>query len=871
MSKIVIVDGNSIMFRAYYATAYSGNLMQTSSGIYTNAIYTFIVMMQKILSTENMTNLFIAFDKGKKTLRHKEYDDYKGTRKKMPEELAMQIPFIKEYLDVIGINRLELDDYEADDIVGTLAKRSKDLFDEVEVISGDKDLLQLVGGNIKVFLTKKGLTDLDEYNELNFFEKMDFIPSQLIDYKGLVGDSSDNLPGIPGIGPKTATKLLKEFHTLENIIDNAENIKGKTGTLILENKEQALKCKHLATIYTDAMFELDINETKIKEVDKKALRKFYERFEFNSFIKRLGDIEEENNETISFNEIIVNPNKLDISSNKIYIDIELNDENNHRGNVLGIAILNNNNRYFLNKNYNLIKDFLNNNDYELVTTDSKKLIIGLKKLGFDVENIIFDLTLASYLVDPSLGSKDVKDMIEKFISSNLPYAESVYGKKRPFVIDDENKLINYSLDKLSYLEKVESVVVNRLKDEKTYDLLISMELPLAKVLADVEMNGFKVDLNRLSELGQVFNEKISELEKEIYEAAGHEFNIASPKQLGVVIFEEMQLAKGKKNKTGYSTSADVLEKLAKNHPFAKMILEYRKYAKLVSTYVNGLESEIYEDGLVHTTFKQALTLTGRLSSVEPNIQNIPVRTEEGRLIRSAFIPRQNDGILVSADYSQIELRVLATIAGCDTMIKEINEGIDFHTSTAAKIYNISLNEVTKEQRRIAKAVNFGIVYGMSAFGLSEDLGISVQEANDFIYRYFEVYPEIKSYLNRVVNETMEKGYTATYFNRRRYIPEIQNSNFMIKEFGKRTAMNAPIQGTAADIMKLAMIAVDKKIKENNLNSKMVAQVHDELIIDATRDELFTVIDILKETMSQVVNIGVNLDVDVEVGANWNLK
>ena len=871
MSKIVIVDGNSIMFRAYYATAYTGNLMQTSTGIYTNAIYTFIVMMQKILATENMTNLFIAFDKGKKTLRHQEYDDYKGTRKKMPEELAMQIPFIKEYLDVIGINRLELDDYEADDIVGTIATKSKNIFDEVEVISGDKDLLQLVGGNIKVFLTKKGLTDLDEYNESNFFEKLDFTPTQLIDYKGLVGDSSDNLPGIPGIGPKTATKLLKEYHTLENIIDNATNIKGKTGTLILENKDQALKCKKLATIYTDAIFDLDINETLVKEVDKKALRKFYERFEFTSFIKRLGEIVEEKKEVTSFSEIVLNPTKINISGNKIYLDIELSNENNHRSEVLGISLINNNNRYYLNENYQILKDILLNNDIDKVTTDSKKLIIGLNKLNINVNNITFDLTLASYLVDPSLGSKDIKDMIEKFIPTNLPYSENVYGKKRPYVIEDENKLINYSLDKLSYLEKVESTIVNKLKEEKTYDLLTNMELPLSSVLARVEINGFKIDLNRLKELGNLFNEKIAELEKGIYDAAGHEFNIASPKQLGVVIFEEMCLAKGKKNKTGYSTSADVLEKLAKNHPFPKMVLEYRKYAKLVSTYVNGLESEIYADGLLHTTFKQALTLTGRLSSVEPNIQNIPVRTEEGRLIRSAFIPRYEDGILVSADYSQIELRVLATIAKCDTMIKEINEGIDFHTSTAAKIHNIPLSEVTKEQRRIAKAVNFGIVYGMSAFGLSEDLGISVQEANDFIYRYFEVYPEIKAYLNNVVNETMEKGYTTTYFNRRRYIPEIQNTNFMVKEFGKRTAMNAPIQGTAADIMKLAMIAVDKKLKQNNLKSKLVAQVHDELIVDATRDELFIVMDILKETMSSVVNIGVLLDVDVEVGANWNLK
>ncbi len=880
MSKIVVVDGNSIMFRAYYATAYTGNLMKTSSGIYTNAIYTFIIMMNKIMSIDGLTNIFIAFDKGKKTKRHQEYGDYKGTRTKMPEELAMQIPYIKEYLDVVGINRLELDDYEADDIVGTVAFRSKNVFDEVEIISGDRDLLQLVQDNIKVFLTKKGLTDLDEYNKDNFFEKLDFYPNQLIDYKGLIGDSSDNLPGIPGVGPKTATKLLKEYQTLDNLIENVDSLKGKVKEQIVEFKEQALKTKHLATIYTDADFELDLESTKVVEPNKKILKQYFERFEFNSFIKRLGEITEKDEvvsdeQKVELNyQVVVNPDNINLSKvENISVEVEISEDNYHHASLLGVTLFVNNTGYYFDKEHineevvNILKD-VNIKKYLL---DSKKTITVLSKNNMEINNVVFDLTLGAYLVDPVLGPKDYNDICERFSCLGLGYAESVYGKKNPYVIDNIEEVIEYSVKKCLYLTLVMPKILKKLAETKALDLLYKMELPLARVLAEVELNGFKVDKNRLDELGNIFNQKLKVLEENIYLMAGHEFNISSPKQLGVIIFEEMQLAKGKKNKTGYSTAADVLEKLAKKHPFPKMILEYRKYAKLVSTYINGLEEQIHHDGLVHTIFKQALTLTGRLSSTEPNIQNIPIRTEEGRLIRSAFVPRTGDGVLVSADYSQIELRVLASISNCQAMIEEINNGVDFHSSTAAKIFNIELNEVTKEMRRIAKAVNFGIVYGMSAYGLSEDLSISVADATNFINRYFEIYPEIKKYLNDVVNNTLETGYTETLFNRRRYIPEIQNSNYNIQEFGKRTAMNAPIQGTAADIMKYAMISVQNKLKELNLKSKMVAQVHDELIIDCVKEEVEIVSTILKETMQSVVDINVLLDVDVETGSNWNLK
>lgn len=886
IKKIILLDGNSLMFRAYYATAYSGNLMKTSDNLYTNAVYAFVNMMNKILETPNLTNLFVAFDKGKKTFRHQAYQEYKGGRKPMPEEFAMQIPFIKEYLDILKIKRLETDDYEADDLIGTVANLFKDQFDEIEIITGDHDLLQLVGGNVKVLLTKKGLSDLEEYNENNFQTLMGISPKQLIDYKGLRGDSSDNLPGVSGIGDKTALKLLNEYHDLENIIQNVDQIKGKMGEAIKNNQEMALLCKKLATIETNAVIDIKEEETLIKEPDFKTLRAFFEKLEFKSFLKKLpinkeGTLfDQENNVEVDFDENNFYINDLNVAleilnNEVVTIEVELDNDNYHKANLLALGLYNKKAVYLdktLLQDENLIKAL--NTHHIFYTTDAKKTYVSLKYLGIVLDDFGFDVTLASYVVNPSYVSSDIKTIMEHFIPTNLAYMEEIYGKKSLYVNPGEAILSKYLLTKCCLVEKVKDVVDEIFKTNNQYQLYYEIELPLAKVLGEVELNGFKVNENKLQEVGNYFNELMKTKEQEIFSLVGHEFNVASPKQLGIVLFEELQLGfgKNKKNKTGYSTSADILAQLAYMHPVPKLVLEYRKYAKLYSTYVVGLLAEVRPtDHKVHTIFKQALTQTGRLSSTEPNIQNIPVRTDEGRIIRSVFIPSFEDGFLVSADYSQVELRILASVAKCQAMIDTFNNEVDLHANTAAKIYNVPLVEVTKEMRRMAKAVNFGIVYGMSDWGLAEELHISAKEANLFIQKYFEVFPEIKPYLDETVTNAKKDGYTTTIYGRRRYLPDLNSSNKALREFSERASMNAPIQGSAADIMKLAMIKVDEAFKKAQLASKIVAQVHDELIVDVPFNELEKVKEILKTTMENVTKLAVKLEVDVEEGKTWDLK
>lgn len=876
MKKIIILDGNSVMFRAYYATAYTGNLMQARSGLYTNAIYGFVNMIQHILQTEDMTNIFVAFDKGKKTLRHQTYSEYKSGRSATPEEFLMQIPYIKEYLDVLGIKHLELDDYEADDIVGSMAYLAKDKFDEVMVVSGDKDLLQLAKGNIHVYLTKKGLTDLECYTEENFKSLMGIESSQMVDYKGLIGDNSDNLPGVPGVGPKTAAKLLDQYGSLEGIINNLDNLSGKLKENISTYKEQALRSKTLATLYLDVNLEYSVEDTLYVEPSKLELRKFYEKVEFKSFIKKLGEIEEEatkSSENLSLEYYYNNINLLieDLRSvDECYFDVEVAKENYHKESVLGISVVVGNHGHFIEKN-NIFNNVLIEelSKKKLYTIDVKKSYVSLKRLGINLNNFVFDLGLAAYIINPSYAASDIKSIYSHFIETNLSFSEEVYGKNTKFMIPSLEVYGKYSIDKVGYIKACKKEIDSVLTAEQN-KLLYEVEIPLAFVLGDMELSGFRVSKNRLNEIGEFVLSEINRLEKEIYELCGFEFNIASPKQLGEVLFEKLALAKGKKNKTGYVTNAETLEKLALIHPVPKKVLEYRKYSKLYSTYVVGLLEEIYEDEKVHTIFKQSLTLTGRLSSVEPNIQNIPIRTEDGRLIRSAFIP-SDDSILVSADYSQIELRILAHVSKCKHMIEAFNNGEDLHASTAAKIYNINMSDVTKDQRRIAKAVNFGIVYGMSPWGLAEELNISTFEANDFINRYFMIYPEVKAYLDNVVKETKEIGYTETIFGRRRYMPEINSSNGALRQFAERTAKNAPIQGAAADVIKLAMVAVDKKFKELGLKSKLIAQVHDELVVDTINSEVEIVKKLLKEIMEGVVKLDVLLEAELSWGTNWDMK
>lgn len=884
MKKILLIDGNSLMFRAYYATAYTGNLMMTSKGLYTNAIYGFVNMINKVIESETFDNIFVAFDKGKKTFRHQTYAEYKGGRKPMPDEFAMQIPLIKEYLDILKIARLETDDYEADDLIATVATIAKSEDYTGIVITGDHDLLQLVDDKITVALTKKGISELEYYTLDNFKELTGFEANQLTDYKGLIGDSSDNLPGISGVGEKTAIKLLNEYGTLENIIENSNNIKGKLKEKIEADKDIALRTKKLATLYRDAIIPLKFDDTKYVKPNIDDLRLFYEKVEFKSFIKRLDSMknlyEEKDkiDEKLELDEYINNIEeftKIKDEFDELYLEVELDTLNYHKANLLGFSIVHQNKGFYFEKEYiynDEIVNILTSEKYHFKAIDIKRVICTLMKYGIEVKTFNFDASLAAYVEDSSLPSVDIKSVYEKFFNTKLPYFEEVYGKKTTLEIPDVQILANYSILKGYYTKLFEKIITEKLQENDQLSLLQKIEIPLAIVLANVELNGFKVNKTRLDEIGLFLTDEIHELEKQIYALVGHEFNIASPKQLGIVLFEELQIDKGKKNKTGYSTSAEVLEKLALKHPVPSLILEYRKYSKLLSTYVVGLSSEISNiDGKVHTTFKQALTSTGRLSSTEPNIQNIPVRSSDGRLIRSAFVSSFENGLLVSADYSQIELRILADVSSCDAMIKDFNEGMDLHTITAARIYDESLENVNKEMRRIAKAVNFGIIYGMSDWGLAEQLHISPAKSNEFIRKYFEVYPEIKSYLDNVIEETKVKGYTTTIFNRRRYIKEINSTNHALREFAKRTAMNAPIQGSAADIIKIAMIKVYDEMKKLNLKSKMVAQVHDELIIDVDENEVEIVKELLKKTMENAVKLKVKLTVDVETGKTWDLK
>lgn len=874
--RIIILDGNSLMFRAYYATAYTGNLMQTSTGLYTNALYGFANMLTKIQNEFEPVYMLVAFDKGKATFRHQMLATYKGTRKHMPEELAMQLPLIREYLDVLGIKRLELDEYEADDIVGSMAKLANKNGMDAICLSGDKDLLQLVSDDTKVMLTIKGISELDEYNVDNFKEKMGFEPVQMIDYKAIIGDNSDNLAGVRGVGPKTAVSLLAKYHTLEGIYEHLDELTPKVKEAFTEADEVSHQTKFLATIYRDINFDFGVEDCLVSPCDYTSLRQFYEHVEFTSFIKKMHveapkpvviDINKHYNEVESLEKAIE-------QQKSFYVSCELDDENYHKANLLGISFLVGNEAYFIDKMYlasSNLSEYLSSSLYTKYCLDAKRDYVALAKLGIELNNIQFDFGVSAYLINPSFASNDLKTMAEHFEKVSLAYTEEIYGKKAHYVVPDFEVYASFAMDKLAVVAKLKDSLLAKLAELGMMKLYTEIEMPLVTTLARVELNGFMVDSHRLDEIGAIFEDKLKALEIEAYTIVGKEFNLSSPKQLGVILFDELKIAKGKKNKTGYSTSAEVLESLRDAHPLVSIILEYRKYAKLLSTYVVGLKEEIGPDQKVHTTFKQTLTQTGRLSSVEPNIQNIPTRDEEGKVIRSAFVASTADGMLISADYSQIELRVLAEASGCEAMINDFNHGLDLHTSTASKINNIAYDEVTKDMRRMAKTVNFGIVYGMSDWGLSETLHISPVEASIFIEKYFSIYPEIKEYLDGVVLEATNKGYTTTLFGRRRYIPELVSSNYALKQFGQRTAKNAPIQGSAADIIKLAMVRVDEAIRKNNLKSKMVAQVHDELIIDATVDEIEIIKQILKEEMENVVKLNVQLTVDVEMGHNWDLK
>ena len=873
---LVIIDGNSIINRAFYALPEMSN----KEGLKTNAIYGFTNMLLKIIDTYNPTHISVAFDRKAPTFRHIEFKEYKAGRKKMPDELREQFEPLKDLLDKFNIHRLEIDGYEADDIIGTVSKIAEDNGFKVYIVTGDKDAIQLASNKTTTLITKKGVGEVEEYDYDSVIEKYEMTPTQFIDLKGLMGDKSDNIPGVPGIGEKTGIKLIKEFSSIEGIFDNIDSIKGSTKKKLEENKELAIMSKKLATIIRDVPVEFNLEELEYGNYNTKDILDVFKYLGFTSLIPRIGNLDESEEIVNEANVEISKLEDIDEFINKVKENNELIIKTVTReGNILDKRI-----KYiFLSvdgkKIYYVEEDSIYKLEYIFTSNEIKKLgynlkddYISLKPYGIKLENIYFDITIAEYLIDSmSSTSYECSAIAMKYLTKKVKTKEELLGKgvkAKKYQDLSFEELSSHISQIIDTVKSVMPIMEENLKESNMDGLLYHVEMPLVEVLADMEYEGVKVDKEKLNELGSQFKEIIKKLESEIYKISGEEFNINSPKQLGVILFEKLSLPVIKKTKTGYSTNAEVLDKLKDQSPIIDKIIEYRQIVKLNSTYVEGLLSIINPiDGRIHSSFNQTITTTGRISSTEPNLQNIPVKLEMGRNIRKVFIS-DKECKLVDADYSQVELRVLAHMSQDETMIDAFKHNEDIHTKTASQVFNVSMDEVTSKQRSDAKAVNFGIVYGKSDFGLSEDLNIPVKQAKEYIENYFNKYNKIKEFMDNIIEDASSNGYVTTILNRRRYIPEIKSSNFMLRNAGKRAAMNAPIQGSAADIIKIAMINVYKKLEENNLKSKLILQVHDELIVEAVDSEIDIVKKIVKDEMENAVCLDVNLDVDLNIGDSW---
>ena len=873
---LVIIDGNSIINRAFYALPEMSN----KEGLKTNAIYGFTNMLLKIIDTYNPTHISVAFDRKAPTFRHIEFKEYKAGRKKMPDELREQFEPLKDLLDKFNIHRLEIDGYEADDIIGTVSKIAEDNGFKVYIVTGDKDAIQLASNKTTTLITKKGVGKVEEYDYDSVIEKYEMTPTQFIDLKGLMGDKSDNIPGVPGIGEKTGIKLIKEFSSIEGIFDNIDSIKGSTKKKLEENKELAIMSKKLATIIRDVPVEFNLEELEYGNYNTKDILDVFKYLGFTSLIPRIGSLDESEDIVNEANVEISKLEDIDEFINKVKENNELIIKTVTReGNILDKRI-----KYiFLSvdgkKIYYVEENSIHKLEYIFTSNEIKKLgynlkddYIALKPYSIKLENIYFDITIAEYLIDSmSSTSYECSAIAMKYLTKKVKTKEELLGKgvkAKKYQDLSFEELSSHISQIIDTVKSVMPIMEENLKESNMDGLLYHVEIPLVEVLADMEYEGVKVDKEKLNELGSQFKEIIKKLESEIYEISGEEFNINSPKQLGVILFEKLGLPVIKKTKTGYSTNAEVLDKLKDQSPIIDKIIEYRQIVKLNSTYVEGLLSIINPiDGRIHSSFNQTITTTGRISSTEPNLQNIPVKLEMGRNIRKVFISDKGCK-LVDADYSQVELRVLAHMSQDETMIDAFKHNEDIHTKTASQVFNVSMDEVTSKQRSDAKAVNFGIVYGKSDFGLSEDLNIPVKQAKEYIENYFNKYNKIKEFMDNIIEDASSNGYVTTILNRRRYIPEIKSSNFMLRNAGKRAAMNAPIQGSAADIIKIAMINVYKKLEENNLKSKLILQVHDELIVEAVDSEIDIVKKIVKDEMENAVCLDVNLDVDLNIGDSW---
>ena len=841
MKKVVLVDGNNLMFRSYFATLYSGSTLRNKKGFPTNAIYGFVNMINKIISEEKPMYIAVAFDIGK-TFRHEKYDYYKGKRDNTPDELKEQLPIAKQILTAMNIKYFELQGYEADDIIGTFSKKCEQDDDfKALIVSSDKDLLQLITDQTEVKLLKT--KDYIRMDYKTFYDTYGIEPIKMIDLKALMGDASDNIPGVKGIGEKTALKLLTTYGSLSSIYEHIDEIKGSVKDKLIQDKDNAYMSYDIATIYKDVPLNVELEELAYIPKDKNELYKIYNELEFYSLIKESNNKEENSNNTENIN--YINKNKQEINDDIISLYIDLDNNNYHNANILGFAIYNNSVSSYIPYTKDTDLSFLNKKIY---TYDYKRLYVSLKKNNLTIPTCLFDTMIGAYLVN-----YNIKDDI------------SYLAKQMGYEIDNSSKE-NSEIDKAKFVYDTYNTLMYMMQKENVMTLYNDIEFPLVTVLAKMEMNGIKVEKEVLFEMKEEILKRIEEVSQIIYNMAGVEFNISSPKQLGDILFEKLGLPHAKKNKTGYSTDISVLEKL-RDYPIVEYIIEYRTLYKLYTTYIEGILNSISSDGKIHTIYTQTVARTGRLSSIEPNLQNIPIRYELGRLIRKAFVPLDNS-ILMSCDYSQIELRVFAHLSKVPELVMAFVNDMDIHTKTAMDIFHVKEEEVTKDMRRKAKAVNFGILYGISSYGLSEDLNIKPKEAKEFINKYFETYPGVKEYMDKEIEEAKKNGYVKTIMNRKRIIEELHSSNHVVRSMGERMALNTPIQGSSADILKMAMIKIDKYFEDNNIKSTMLLQVHDELIFNVIKEEEEEVRKIVSNIMESIIKLDVPLKVSIEEGNNW---
>ena len=858
MKKLILIDGTSLLFRAFYGTfrGDSTTIMRAKSGEATNAVYALTTILSKIANEFKPDYALIAFDTPTKTFRHEEFKDYKAGRKEAPSDLIAQFPLVKELMENMGFFVYEKAGYEADDIIGTMAKVGTKHNLNVEIYSGDRDLLQLINNNVTVYLTKKGLTELSAYNLDALNAELGLTPQQIPDLKGLMGDASDNIPGIKGIGEVTALKLLHEHGTLEKVLSTP--IAGKLGEKIIADRDNGIMSKRLATIFPDLELPFEIENTQYQGFKLDPLREFYKKYDLISALKKLPTEEI----AIEFKYDFVKKIPKEFLNQDLVVIVEMMEENYHTGKIIGLALASNNHTYFIEADDmmadNDLINYLKETKYKKSGYDVKRIINALARIKIEANNFVYDLALATYLIDTTL--KDDPASVFRFYGFNVQELSNVYSKNKYDLI----KVSEYACSKAYNLIKAEAISRSMLKEKGIEKLYFDIEFPLVFVLAEMERNGISVDVNFLKEKAKVVQVKIDELKAKILEYSSEEINPNSPSQLATLLFDKLMIKETKKR----STNADALLGRIDAHPIVRLILEYRRYTKLQSTYLVSLPTYVLEDGRIHTIYNQMLAQTGRLSSSEPNLQNITTKDEELKEVRKAFTAGGDGKYLLSFDYSQIELRVLAHLANSQTMINAFNQGEDIHTSTAVRIFKVNKEDVNPTMRRTAKTVNFGIIYGISDWGLSEQLGIDVNQSRDFIYKYFEIYPEIKNYFSEVISLCERTGIASTMFGRYRLVKEINDPNYNVKEFGKRIAMNSPIQGSAADIIKIAMLKVNKLLKENKYQTKMILQIHDELVFEVPDFELMAVIGLISDAMTSAVELKCKLGVAYEYGPTW---